>query len=214
MDNSKEQLQQLAEIRTLMERSTRFISLSGLSGIFAGLFALIGAGTAVYYLKLGFPFSEYWISPNENLTTHSAIMRFLVIDASLVLVVSFLVAGFLTMNRAAKNGQPVWSSAARRLFINMMIPLISGGVFCLLAYYKYGYIGMIAPLMLVFYGLALINASKYTMDHVRFLGIAEILLGLAAFYFIGYGLLFWSIGFGVLHILYGAWMWNKYERRT
>ncbi|HRC32196.1 MAG TPA: hypothetical protein PK736_01995 [Bacteroidia bacterium] len=214
MDTSKEHLDQLAHIRTMMERSTRFISLSGLSGIFAGIFALIGAGFAVIYLKLGFPYSEYWITPNANLTSRSAIMKFFIVDASLVLIASIVVSTLLTVKRANQNGQQIWNVAAKRLFINMAIPLLTGGLFCLIAYYRYGYIGMIAPLMLIFYGLALLNASKYTLDDVRYLALAEIVLGLFAFYKIGYGLLFWTIGFGVLHIVYGAWMWIKYERNS
>jgi hypothetical protein len=74
-----------------------------------------------------------------------------------------------------------------------------------------GYIGIVAPLTLIFYGLALVNASKYTLSEVRWLGLTQILLGLAAAHFIGYGLVFWALGFGLVHILYGLVMHYKYK---
>lgn len=213
MNQSEEHLKQLAEIRSMMERSSRFISLSGLSGIFVGIFALIGVAAAIVCLRIRFPYGEFLIN-NSNTLSRREVMYFFFADASMVLLASFVVSTWLTINRAKQAGQPVFNSAARRLFINMFIPLVSGGIFCLIAYFKYGYVGFIAPLMLLIYGLALLNASKYTLDDVRYLAYAEIILGLLAFYFIGYGLIFWSIGFGVMHILYGVWMWNKYERKT
>ena len=69
----------------------------------------------------------------------------------------------------------------------------------------------VAPLTLLFYGLSCVHASKYTIGGVRYLGITIILIGLIATYFTGYGLLFWAIGFGLCHIIYGALMYFKYE---
>jgi hypothetical protein len=73
-----------------------------------------------------------------------------------------------------------------------------------------GYIGFVTPLTLIFYGLALVNASKYTLSEVRSLGIIEIVIGLFAMHFIGYGLLLWAVGFGVMHIIYGIIMHIRY----
>jgi hypothetical protein len=64
----------------------------------------------------------------------------------------------------------------------------------------------------VFYGLALVNASKYTLTDIRYLGITEIILGILNIFFLRRGLYFWALGFGVLHIIYGLVMWWKYER--
>ncbi|MGE5429024.1 MAG: hypothetical protein ACM3O8_14110, partial [Methylococcaceae bacterium] len=66
--------------------------------------------------------------------------------------------------------------------------------------------------MLIFYGLALVNAGKFTLSEVHYLGITEIVLGLMAAVFINWGLLFWALGFGVMHIVYGMMMYYKYER--
>ncbi|HMC96443.1 MAG TPA: hypothetical protein VKG92_02220, partial [Flavobacteriales bacterium] len=103
-------------------------------------------------------------------------------------------------------------AAAQRLLVNMFIPLGGGGMFCLALLY-YGLPGLVPPATLVFYGLALLNASKYTLDEVRWLGISELILGLIASFWVGAGLLFWALGFGVLHIFYGALMYLRYERK-
>ncbi len=207
MNQPQDHLDTLHEIRDLMEKSTRFISLSGLSGVFAGIFALIGAGVAFVILKAdSFVYTDY-----RAALDHEQVLWLLFLDAVVVLVVSFVVAMLLTVRQARKKGQPIWSKTAQRLTINMLIPLVTGGIFCLAFLYQ-GYIGIIAPSMLVFYGLALINGSKYTLHDIRYLGICEIVLGLIATFFIGYGLLFWAIGFGVLHIIYGIVMYQKYEK--
>jgi uncharacterized membrane protein HdeD (DUF308 family) len=65
---------------------------------------------------------------------------------------------------------------------------------------------------LVFYGLALINASKYTVRDVFYLGICEIVLGVLSMFLTGFTLLFWALGFGILHILYGTIMYFKYDK--
>lgn len=207
MNQPKDHLDTLHEIRDLMEKSSRFISLSGLSGVFAGIFALFGAATAFVILQSeSFFYTDYRAALN-----HTQVLWLLVLDAVITLFLSFIVAIIFTVRQARKKGQAIWSKTTQRLTINMMIPLVTGGVFCLAFLYQ-GYIGIIAPSMLVFYGLALINGSKYTLHDIRYLGICEIILGLIATFFIGYGLLFWAIGFGILHIIYGIVMYRKYEK--
>jgi len=206
MEEQKEHLKTLSDIRSMMERSSRFISLSGLSGVFAGIFALIGAYLG--YKKL--EEYEYSFRSMNNDSIQDAIMYFFAI-ASIVLIASLLVGVILTIRNSKKKGIKIWDTIARRLLINLMIPLITGGLFCLILLYQ-GDLGMVAPSTLIFYGLALINASKYTFNDIRYLGICEIILGLLAAIYIGYGLFFWAAGFGILHIVYGAAMYFKYER--
>lgn len=208
MQKQKNHLQTLTEIKNLMERSSRFISLSGLTGVAAGIFALIGAWAAHYYLGISFT-DETAYHPG---LTVLELERFMVADALAVLVLALGFGVFFTARKAKKAGLKVWDKTAERLLINLMLPLAAGGIFCLILIFRWGQISFIAPLTLIFYGLALINASKYTLNDIRFLGIAEIILGLIGSYFINYGLLLWSIGFGVLHIIYGFVMYYKYER--
>lgn len=195
-------IKELTEIRSMMERSSRFISLSGLSGVMAGFYALIGAYVANHVLQ------DYRAGQIQDQTTA---IQYLLIDAGLVLISAIGTGIFLTTRRAQQQGLKVWDATARRLLINLLLPLGVGGLFLLILLY-HGYIGVIAPGMLIFYGLSLINASKYTLTDIRYLGIAEIILGLISAIIMAKGLLWWTLGFGVLHIAYGTLMYYKYER--
>ncbi len=195
----------LEDIRNIMDRSSRFISLSGLSGVIAGVLALIGASLAYYTVFID----------NDYYSYRKAILDFnttlkLISIASSVLILSVASGIFLSWRKAKKNNQSIWDNQSKRLIINLMIPLATGGLLCLIIIGK-GFIGLVAPLTLVFYGLALINASKYTLTEVRSLGIAEVILGLIACQWEGYGLIFWALGFGALHIVYGIIMHLKYD---
>ena len=194
----------LAEIRGMMERSSRFISLSGYSGIFAGIYALIGAAFAYNVMGGGLFPSDYQIEL-DNITK-----LYLVGDAFLVLIASIATGIWFTTRKAKKKNLPIWDSTTRRLLINLMMPLITGGLFCLILIYHNLAI-MLAPAMLIFYGLALVNASKYTFHDIRYLGILEVLTGLLSAWKLEYGLAFWAFGFGVLHICYGIAMQIKYK---
>lgn len=206
-------LKTLSEIRSLMERSSRFISLSGLSGVAAGLFALLGA-TAVYVYLGVTPFENkktyYEIAASADKWGVDYVSFFL--GTGLVVLLGAICSGiYFTTRKAKRKGQPIWDALSQRLLINLAIPLIAGGLFCV-ALFQHGLAGLIAPATLIFYGLALVNASKFTLHDIYYLGILEISLGLIAVFNLGYGLEFWAIGFGVLHILYGMMMYWKYEK--
>lgn len=207
MESANDQLHALNDIRQMMHRSSRFLSLSGLSGVFAGIYALGGAAFAYYYLS-SIIYKSCRGSYEECLTVS---LTYLGLDALVVLFLSLGTALLLSYRRAKVNGEKLLDHTALRLLVNLSIPLMAGGIFCL-SLFAHGYFWLIAPAMLIFYGLALVNGSKYTLDDVRYLGILEVVTGLIACFFTGYGLIFWAIGFGLLHIVYGAIMWYKYER--
>jgi len=211
MTEIDKQLSDLKQIRHLMERSSRFISLSGLSGISAGVIALIGAAVARWRIidVIVYKHVDHYRAIPDFYTLHR-LMYELIALAAITLILALAAAYFFTSKKANKNGQSLFDSTSKRMLINLAIPLITGGFFCL--YLLKENISLVAPAMLVFYGLALINGSKYTLDHIRYLGVAEIVLGLVAGLFPGKGILFWSIGFGVFHIIYGAVMYYKLER--
>ena len=212
MKQENEHLETLSEIRSLMERSSRFISLSGLSGVFAGTFALLGALAAYIHFDLTISSSRYYeYAVTVSGETNIDFFVFFFADAVCVLLASLAVGCILTIRKANERGMAIWDATAKRMLINLMIPLVTGGLFCLVLL-QHGLIGLIAPATLIFYGLALLNASKYTLDDIRYLGILEIILGLIASVYIGYGLLFWAAGFGILHIVYGILMYSKYEK--
>ncbi|MDY7394726.1 hypothetical protein UMM65_05695 [Aureibaculum sp. 2210JD6-5] len=210
--SDKDYLKDISEIKNIMNRSTRFLSLSGLSGILAGCYALIGAFITYKILETSnytFDYSEKTLRSNYD--TIANLKSTLIGLALLVAFLSVISAYFLTKQKAKKNNEKIWTPASRQLLSSFAIPMITGGVFIFLLVQK-GIYGIAAPAALIFYGLALINASKYTLSQVRFLGLLEILLGLLALVFFGNGLLFWILGFGVLHIIYGGLMYFKMER--
>ena len=213
MNSRENHLETISEIRKMMENSSRFISLSGLSGVAAGTYAL--AGAAMIYLYLGirpFDHSQLYYIRAEGLKPWGMDYKtFFVLVAVGVITLTLITAIWLTTRKARSKGQKIWDKLTQRLLLNFFIPLVVGGLFCL-SLLRMDLFGLIAPSTLIFYGLGLINASKYTYNDIRYLGISEVALGLIALNFIGYGLEFWALGFGILHIVYGMLMHFKYER--
>jgi hypothetical protein len=201
--SEQDYLKDISEIKSLMNRSSRFISLSGLSGIFAGFYAIIGSAIAYFYI---FP------EPGEVLTLHSWNFKMLLILLLSIAILSIVTAFLLTSKKAKQNKEKVWDDTTKRLLLNFMIPLVTGGIYILIKLSSQHY-GLTASLMLIFYGLALVNASKYTIGNVKYLGYAEIILGLICAALPGYGFWFWLIGFGLLHIIYGSSMYIQEKKR-
>lgn len=200
---SKDYLKDISEIKNMMNKSSRFISLSGLSGILAGIYALVGAGFA------------YWVVANsatEYVMLDGYVFRLIVLDLFLVAFFSIVTGIILTTKKAKKTGAKIWDSSSKRLVINFLIPLVVGGLYILIILNQQKY-GQTGGLMLIFYGLALINASKYSIGDIRYLGFIEIALGLAAALYPGMGFWFWVVGFGVMHIIYGTWMHFKFDTK-
>lgn len=204
-------LHELREIRSLMERSRRFISLSGLSGIGAGCFGLLGAAVAYAYLQAAGGWNLHGLVSEAPHPWGIAPTPFLLLNGLMVLAGALSTAIYFTLRRARRQAQLLWSHTARQLTINLALPLLAGGMVCFaLLYHQLG--GLIAPVTLVFYGLALINGSKFTLNEIWYLGLLEVALGLFSFFFVEYGLWCWALGFGLLHIVYGWAMHRKYEQ--
>lgn len=203
MKEEQDYIQDITEMRSMMERSSKFLSLSGLAGVMAGIYAL--AGALIAYKVLDFnPDEVSFEAPLSGLWK-------IIFLAVIVLILSIGTAFFLSYKKANKRREKFWNSTAKRLLINMAVPLMAGGLLILVLISK-GLFGFIAPFTLLFYGLALYNASKFTYEEVRSLGLIQIGLGLISSWFVEYGLLFWAIGFGLFHIIYGIYMHYRYER--
>lgn len=201
MKEQKDYIGDIAAIRTMMERTSKFLSLSGWAGIMAGIYALAGAWVAYTFLSF---------NPN-SLTQSNDTLTQLIGLATLVLILTLGTAIFLSQRKANKRNEKVWNATAKQMLISMSVPLVAGGLLILILIAQ-GLIGLIAPLTLIFYGISMYNASKFTYAEMKVLGVMEIALGLFGAYFIGYGLLCWAIGFGVLHIIIGVYLHYKYER--
>lgn len=204
-------LETLQDIKRMMERSSRFISLSGLSGLSAGICAIIGAWVAhgwiiTYYGANGYVSRHGYMRDADN------DLKWKLIGLAIAVLIAALASStWFTWRKARKSSLSIWDHTSRRLAINMLIPLMAGGFFVLglLVHSDWEYV---APACLVFYGLALVNASKYTLTDIRYLGLLEIALGCICMYYPHDGLYFWAVGFGALHIIYGLIMWWKYEK--
>lgn len=210
MERNTSSAEELKTIRKIMEESTKFLSLSGLSGVFLGLFAITGALIARFIIlnSWNIPDDDYFSSISEKAWATTKCQ--MVIDASSVFLISLVTAFYFSVRKAKLSSKSFWTPVSKRLFINLFIPLITGGIFALILMIQ-NHIQLIIPGFFIFYGLALINAGKFTYNEVFYLGILEILTGLVSASFPASGLLFWIIGFGILHIVYGLFMYRKYE---
>ncbi|MFV8373939.1 hypothetical protein [Flavobacterium sp. LB1P62] len=203
--NQKHQ-EDLSHIRSMMERSSRFISLSGLSGVFAGIVALVGA---MYVYLLFKQHGIEYFDGKQKIYSYNLIIE-LTFVALLILILAMVFGIFFTLRKSKSANLPVWTNTTKKMLLHLAIPLFVGGVFCVALLYHQLF-ALIAPTTLLFYGLALINAEKYTFSDIKYLGICEIFLGCISLFYLGYGLVFWAIGFGILHILYGLIMFKKYK---
>lgn len=201
MKDHSDYIKDIAEIRLMMERSSKFLSLTGWAGILAGIYALSGAWLAYSVLEF---------HPDSFLYTYSN-PGSVALVASVVLTLALISAFIDSRIKAKKRKEKVWNITSKRMLVSMALPLVTGGLLILILS-TFNMLGMAAPLMLIFYGLALFNAGFYTIPEVRAMGFIQIALGLLNAFFISYGLLFWAIGFGVVHILYGIYMHFSQER--
>ena len=201
--NSSKLQDDLSEIRTIMERSTKFLSLSPWSAIMAGVYALTGAAIAFYMINSS-------AAQEKEVLERYGVIQILFLAGG-VFFAAAITAIAANYKKAKKAGQSLWNAPARRAFINFSIPMAAGGIFALTLLF-YEHYGLIAPSTLIFYGLALINTGNFTLGDIRTLGIWQLSLGLVAAMLPAYSLLFWALGFGILHLVYGAVLYWKYER--
>ena len=208
MKEDRDPIRDITDIRSMMERSTKFLSLSGWAGVLAGIYAICGAFIA--YRFLGF---EPGSSNYDSMYAGSASFNLpqIILVAIVILLLAIVTAVFFSYKKAVKRGEKLWNATSRRLLANMAVPLVAGGILLLILISK-GFVGFMTPLTLIFYGLALYNAGRFTFEAVKYLGLIQIFLGLLASYFISYGLLFWALGFGVAHIVYGIYIYYRYEK--
>jgi hypothetical protein len=211
MENRTDYFEDLKVIKRVMEESSRFLSLSGLSGLFAGIIALAGAGVAVYLLPGGNRLIPGYNSVSLTGAETSSLRIALSLVAFIVLILALGIAVWFSYRKSVKKGLKMWTPVSKRMLINLFVPLVTGGILILIFISQHNWL-LLVPSMLIFYGLGLVNAGKFTYNEIFWLGNTEILTGLIAAILPSAGLLFWCIGFGVLHIVYGLAMYRKYER--
>lgn len=209
MKQDQDYINDLAEIRAMMARSSKFLTLSGWSGIFAGIYAILGVSFA--YFILDFNPQELHDSGFENGIAQFSKWQNIILLGIAVLILTFGTAVLLSNRKANKTGEILWNATSKNMMMNLAVPLIAGG-FAVLAALSLGLTGWILPFSLLFYGLALFNAGNFTFHEIKTLGILEIILGIFSLFVVQSGLLCWMLGFGLLHIIYGLFMHYRYER--
>ncbi len=211
LEQEKEQLAAISEMRDMMQRSSRFLSLSGLAGILVGCVALSGVAITYCMLDMSIYSVGYLSALEKVLAKGASSLNNLVLICVSVFLLSLMIGSILAIRNAKRKNLSIADSTTKRLVINMFIPLLAGAIF-ILALLLQNNISFILPSMLIFYGMALLNASKYSLEDIRYLGLLEMSLGLIAMFYIDQALILWAIGFGVLHIIYGVILYNKYEK--
>lgn len=202
MKEKQDYIRDITEIRSMMERSSKFLSLSGWSGALAGIYALCGAFVAYFV----FDFHPLSVAGSADVSMLNVLLL-----ASCILILAVGTAIALSAKNANKRGEKVWNTTSRRMIGSMAVPLVTGGSLALIVIMQ-NLVGLVAPLTLIFYGIALYNAAKFTYNDVQYLGLIQIVLGLLASCFIPFSMLFWAVGFGVLHIIYGVHIHIKYKQ--
>lgn len=204
MKTTENYLAEIKEIRKMMEESSRFLSLSGLSGILIGIYAFAGAFAAHRLISASRSYEDNQISD---------LAPVFILIAAAVLIVSLITVILLTFRKAQKSGKKIWNPGSRLMFLNLSIPLFSGGLLILI-FVIGGHYEIVAPGCLIFYGLALVNAAKFTRQEIFYMGLLQIFLGILAAVFPAMGLILWAAGFGLIHIIYGTLMYFRYEHKT
>ncbi|MEY2705148.1 MAG: hypothetical protein RL407_1210 [Bacteroidota bacterium] len=199
--------EELAEIKSMMEKSTRFLSLSGLAGVLAGLYALVASGLAWFWIY--FP-SSTWASDMAPLSFKELLNRMLLLGLG-TLVTAVSSAYLLSRRKSASQTQVFWSPASKRFLLALFLPVALGGLFCFALIHERAF-ELIPAAMLIFYGLGLVQASSYTLGEIKNLGFTLLFMGILAAFFPSIGLHCWTLGFGVFHLIYGALMYYRHER--
>jgi hypothetical protein len=211
MENRSEYIEDIRVIKKVMEESSRFLSLSGLAGVFAGLSAIAGAAfAAIFFLDGNLSISEDFFLSLASGGKESLVLK-LALLAGIVLLVSLSLALWLSYRKSFRKGLSIWTPVSKRFLTYLLVPLFTGGILILI-FIAGGQFNLILPAMLIFYGLSLVSATKFTYSDIFYLGILETVLGLLAAAVPSMGLILWALGFGILHIIYGLVMYRKYER--
>ena len=211
--NDKNPIEDLREIRRMMESSTKFLSLSGLSGVFAGLSALVGSWFAYQEVKHFTKLRVHYMIQGRDSEWEDQFALTLVLYGVVILIAALSLGAFFTWLKAKKEGKNLCTPLSIRLIISLMVPLAFGCLFLAGMFYQRLY-DFIPPTILMIYGFSLLNASKYVHIELKYLALCELALGILAIFMLHWNFILWIIGFGILHVLYGTIMYFKYDRNN
>jgi len=199
----KEIRQTLNDIREMMSKSSRFQAVSGWSIIIVGLYAAVASAMAATVIGVG-----DWLPCFENLHRYANLNTPLRSRIAALIAIGLLMLSLLTVYVGAiikskrNNLRFVFDKRMMQMLLDFFIPLAAGGLLSM-ALVMQGHYGLTSSIMLLFYGLAQLNCSHYTYPALRLLGYAELLLGIIDCFTMSHALLFWFLGFSVMHIVFG-----------
>jgi hypothetical protein len=199
--------QELADIKSMMEQSTRFLSLSGLSGILTGIYALIASALAYYWIY----YPQIPVENQFHEVYHNGKITHLMLMGLALLTLTIATSWAFSRQKSKRNAHPLWTPASKRFVQALAIPVLSGGMFCIALIHE-GQLILAFPAMLLFYGTGLLNASSFTLNNLKYLGYGQLILGVIAGFVPEWGFALWTLGFGVFHIIYGSMIYTRYER--
>lgn len=197
-------LEDLKEIRQMMERSSRFLSLSGSSGIGIGFLASLFVAWQVSKGNMS-------LTEQRNFDLLAPAWEEFIIGTFGLFVICVLLSMGLTLRRTLKKGLTIWTSSTKNILGAIGLPMMVGAMLLLQNFNSLS-TDAFFPATLLCYGLGLFFASRYTYDELRIMGLAMLVLGTLSILYPPYSLLFWVLGFGALHMIYGAIMYFRYER--
>jgi len=199
---------ELKVIRQLMERPVRYSSMSGLSGILAGCVTLAGLATDTLVC-------EHWGLGSTTMWINLGVWAGVFLAA---------LAGTLglTRIRELRQGMPLWSPIKRKILMTILPPFVAGaGLTAAIVYRWYtprgpNEWGLIAPVWMLFYGVACWQVGEFSIRELRYMGAAFVLAGLLSAAFCQSSVpalslaegtapyLTLGVTFGGFHIVYGV----------
>jgi len=190
-----------------MERHSSFFSLSGFTGILIGIVGCI-AIFLVDTMTHGYGINFDGFSQLPILFLEIGIM----VIGILTIVLSLFILWKRGRNKAKKNKQGLWNAFAKKQRINLLLLLLVFLVILILIGSK-GYYRLITPLLLSFYGLLLLNLSRFQSKSLLFLGLATLILGIVSYVSYTDKIFLLALGVGIFPIIYGLLTFNKSKKQ-
>lgn len=189
--DAREAEENLRVIRALMERSTKYSTFSGVSGVVAGLASIVGC---IVTRSLGPDPARFPAA-------------FLVIWTAVIIVA--VGADFVLMKRrAARVGKHVISRLGKQM-VMASAPGLGAGAVLTLYMLQHNMLGDIYPFWMLAYGIAVAATGLFSQREVSILGAAFLITGAATLFAPGIGLEMMAATFGGFHIVYGLAMSRK-----
>lgn len=184
----------LRVIRELMERSTKYSTFSGPSGILAGAASIVGC-VVTHSLATRPPGSDSFRIP--FLITWSMVILFAI------------GADFLLMKRrAARVGKRIVSRLGKQM-VFAAGPGLGTGVLLTLYLLQHNMLTNVYPFWMLSYGIAVCAVGQFSQREVKALGVAFLLAGTLTLLMPGWGLPLMALSFGGFHIIYALLISRK-----